>query len=60
MTDDYGGMRYREWLHEYEQGVKQSLEEAAARMLREQGALTGDPMGDYKKIQEGALVLQYS
>ena len=49
-----------EWLREYERGVKQSLEEAAARMLREQGALTGDPMGDCKKIQEGALVLQYS
>ena len=49
-----------EWLREYERGVKQSLEEAAARMLRERGALTGDPMGDCKKIQEGALVLQYS
>ena len=57
---DQENISCRDWLHEYEQGVKQSLEEAAARMLREQGALTGDPMGDCKKIQEGALVLQYS
>lgn len=50
---------YPEWLHEYEQGQKESLEEDAACMLRKQGELTGDPMGDYKKAAEMALALKY-
>jgi hypothetical protein len=60
MTDDYAGMQYRDWLHEYERGVNKSLEAEAASILRKRGELTGDPMGDCKKIAEGALALKYS
>jgi hypothetical protein len=60
MTDDYGGMKYGDWLHEYERGVNKSLEAEAASILRMRGELSGDPMGDCKMIAERALVLQYS
>jgi hypothetical protein len=60
MTDDYGKMQYRDWLHEYEHGVNKSLEAEADSILRERGELTGDPMGDCKMITERALALQYS
>jgi hypothetical protein len=60
MDDDYAGMNYRDWLHEYEYAVKDSAEKAAAGFLKEREELTGDPMGDCKKIAEKALALKYS
>jgi hypothetical protein len=50
-------MRYSDYLHEYEYAVRDSNRKAAAAQLRERGELSGDPMDDYKKIAERALVL---